>query len=189
MLSTMAYVCALLCSTCYYFSSITPTGFKFYAVTHSYSSRPFLCALVRGYMVKVKRPAPRTCTHTWLKLPALCHWVMTIKRVLMLWGKNRGEWKGQQLSYVFTCNYDNQTGVVVAQWLSTCGSSVAEHWLHKPGVLGSIPGNFHYFTSKYLYLISHGMFAIISHNLKFPLIISILLQDAYNQWEFQALLL
>ena len=26
-------------------------------------------------------------------------------------------------------------------WLSSCHSSVAEHWLHKPGVLGSIPGN------------------------------------------------
>ena len=25
-------------------------------------------------------------------------------------------------------------------WLSGCRSSVAEHWLHKPGVLGSIPG-------------------------------------------------
>ena len=26
-------------------------------------------------------------------------------------------------------------------WLSGCRSSVAEHWLHKPGVLGSIPGD------------------------------------------------
>ena len=25
-------------------------------------------------------------------------------------------------------------------WLSGCRSSVVEHWLHKPGVLGSIPG-------------------------------------------------
>ena len=25
-------------------------------------------------------------------------------------------------------------------WLSGCRSSVAEHWPHKPGVLGSIPG-------------------------------------------------
>ena len=25
-------------------------------------------------------------------------------------------------------------------WLSGCHSSVAKHWLHKPGVLGSIPG-------------------------------------------------
>ena len=27
-------------------------------------------------------------------------------------------------------------------WLSGCRSSVAEHWLHKPGVLGSIPGDY-----------------------------------------------
>ena len=26
-------------------------------------------------------------------------------------------------------------------WLSGCCSSVAQHWLHKPGVLGSIPSN------------------------------------------------
>ena len=26
-------------------------------------------------------------------------------------------------------------------WLSGCRSSVAEHWLNKPGVLGSTPGN------------------------------------------------
>ena len=26
-------------------------------------------------------------------------------------------------------------------WLSSCRSSVAEHWLHKPGVLDSIPGD------------------------------------------------
>ena len=26
-------------------------------------------------------------------------------------------------------------------WLSGCRSSVAEHWLHKPGVLGSIPSD------------------------------------------------
>ena len=26
-------------------------------------------------------------------------------------------------------------------WLSRCHSSVAEHWLHKPGVLGLIPGD------------------------------------------------
>ena len=26
-------------------------------------------------------------------------------------------------------------------WLSGCRSSVAEHWLHKPGVLGLIPGD------------------------------------------------
>ena len=26
-------------------------------------------------------------------------------------------------------------------WLSSCCSSVAEHWLHKPDVLDSIPGN------------------------------------------------
>ena len=28
-----------------------------------------------------------------------------------------------------------------AWWLSSCRKSVAEHWLYKPGVLGSIPGN------------------------------------------------
>ena len=38
-------------------------------------------------------------------------------------------------------------------WLFGCDSLVAEHWLHKPGVLGSIPNDcqpFHflYFTSK-----------------------------------------
>ena len=27
-------------------------------------------------------------------------------------------------------------------WLSGCRSSVAQYWLHKPGVLGSIPGGF-----------------------------------------------
>ena len=27
-------------------------------------------------------------------------------------------------------------------WLSRCHSSVAEHWLHKPGILGSIPGGY-----------------------------------------------
>ena len=25
-------------------------------------------------------------------------------------------------------------------WLSSCRSSVTEHWLHKPGVMGLIPG-------------------------------------------------
>ena len=39
-------------------------------------------------------------------------------------------------------------------WLSGCRSSVAEHWLHKPGVLGSIPGDcrpfrFRLITSKF----------------------------------------
>ena len=27
-------------------------------------------------------------------------------------------------------------------WFSGCHSSVAEHWLHKPGVFGLIPGGF-----------------------------------------------
>ena len=30
-------------------------------------------------------------------------------------------------------------------WLSSCHSSVAEYWLHKPGLLGWIPGNCHPF--------------------------------------------
>ena len=47
-------------------------------------------------------------------------------------------------------------------WLSSCHSSVAEHWLHKPGVLGSIPGGglftFLYFrliTSKFSFYFQH----------------------------------
>ena len=40
-------------------------------------------------------------------------------------------------------------------WLSGCSSSVTDHWLHKPGVLGLIPGGcrtFHFSlkTSKSL---------------------------------------
>ena len=68
--------------------------------------------------------------------------------------------------------------VVIAGWLFGCHSSVAEHWLHKPGVLGSIPSNcwsFHYFTSKHLNLISQWYALQASgHNLEFPLIINIL---------------
>ena len=37
-------------------------------------------------------------------------------------------------------------------WLSGCCSSVAEHWLHKPGVLGSIPGHCRPFTFLYFCL-------------------------------------
>ena len=37
-------------------------------------------------------------------------------------------------------------------WLSGCRSSVAEHWLHKPGVLSSIPGDCRPFTLLYFHL-------------------------------------
>ena len=44
-------------------------------------------------------------------------------------------------------------------WLSGCRSSVAEHWLHKPGVSASIPDNcrpFHFpLFSPQIHLISH----------------------------------
>ena len=44
-------------------------------------------------------------------------------------------------------------------WLSGCRSSVAEHWLHETGVLGSIPGDcqpFHFLLfSPQKHLISH----------------------------------
>ena len=45
-------------------------------------------------------------------------------------------------------------------WLSVVYSSVAEHWLHNPGVLGSIPCDYRPFcfllkTSSYLLILSY----------------------------------
>ena len=40
--------------------------------------------------------------------------------------------------YIYIYIYKD-TWLVVVVRLSGCHSSVAEHWLHKPGVLGSIP--------------------------------------------------
>ena len=101
----------------------------------------------------------------------------------MLWGENRGKWKGWQLPGIESrtpglCSQcsatelrqpDNhqssQSSICTAPlhgwWSSSCCSSpsVAEHWLHKPGVLGSIPGDcraFHFpLFSHHLSLIQH----------------------------------
>ena len=49
-------------------------------------------------------------------------------------------------------------------WLSGCHGSVTEHWLHKPGVLGSIPGDcrpFHFplfRLKKYIISLSSNMY-------------------------------
>ena len=52
-----------------------------------------------------------------------------------------GEWlPGVQLRY-FSSTCAVHIEDCGGWWLSGCRSSVAEHWLHKPGVLGSILGN------------------------------------------------
>ena len=46
-------------------------------------------------------------------------------------------------------------------WLSSCHSSVEEHWLHKPGALGSLPVDcqlFHFFTS---HIYSYSSFDVL----------------------------
>ena len=52
----------------------------------------------------------------------------------------------QQLTFILPWHFSTTIAVYIedceGRWLSGCHSSVAEYWQHKPGVLGSIPGDF-----------------------------------------------
>ena len=73
----------------------------------------------RCYEAKIEVAGDRT-QDTWLVQPVLCHWATS----------------GQPPVHIEDCE-----GWWLHVRLSSCCSSVAEHWLHKPGVLGSIPGD------------------------------------------------
>ena len=111
-----------------------------------------------------------TCRHTCMQINT----PHKLSQLKMLWGENRGKWKGWQLLGIkpktpgFCSQYsatkpqwpDNhqpsQSSICTAAqvelkslsrtsregwWLACHCGSLAEHWLHKLGVLGLIPGD------------------------------------------------
>ena len=113
---------------------------------------------------------------TWLEPPVLCHWATVTKQppaltILYVYCTGGTEMPQSHIlaatQYVLselgqgltTSNIEDCEG----WWLSGCCSSVAEHWLHKPGILGSIPGDcqpfhslFHLKISKNLIILTWG---------------------------------